>query len=80
MTQPDHTTGSPPSLTEHAADDQARDDASVLLGLEPSSPPTLEKTGQNPSDLTNLDSQPCYAPLLGTICSSGDVREHPKSG
>ena len=45
MTQPDHTTGSPPSLTEHAADDQARDDASVLLGLEAPTPLNTEKAG-----------------------------------
>ncbi|MBR2267388.1 hypothetical protein [Sphingobium sp.] len=31
MTQTDHNTGSSPSLTEHAADGQGRDDAGVLL-------------------------------------------------
>jgi len=69
MTKPDHTTGSPASLSEHSADGQGRDDAGVLLGLEPTRPLSIEKAAQNPSDLTDLDSQLCYAPLLGTSTS-----------
>ncbi|WP_216365664.1 hypothetical protein, partial [Sphingobium sp. SA916] len=69
MTQTDHITGSPPSLSEHAADRQARDDAGVLLGLELAPPLDIEKTGQNRSDLSDLDGPPCYAPLLGTSTS-----------
>ena len=70
MTQPDHITGSPASLIEHVAGGQGRDDASVLLGLEPQSTPDIEKEGENLPCLTDLDRQPCYAPLLGTITSS----------
>lgn len=66
MTKPDHTTGSPPSLTEHVADGQGRDDAGVLLGLEPSA---IEKAGENSTMPKDSNPSTCYAPLLGTICS-----------
>jgi hypothetical protein len=69
MTQPDHTTGSPASLNEHAADGRDQDGSSVLLGLEPKPTPDLEKAGQNLTNPANLDNQPCYAPLLGTSYS-----------
>ena len=80
MTQTDHNTGSSPSLTEHVADGQGRDDAGVLLGLEPTSPLHIEKAGQNLTHSSNLDIQPCYAPLLGTRNASGMIRERPASG
>lgn len=70
MTQPDHITGSPASLIEHVAGGQGRDDASVLLGLEPTSPLDIEKAGQNPSHPADFNIQPCYAPLLGTILAT----------
>jgi hypothetical protein len=73
MTNPDHNTGSPVPLNEHAADSQGRDGAGVLLGLEPQPTPDIEKAGQNSNDLTDLDSQPCYAPLLGTIFPSQGI-------
>jgi len=69
MTQTDHTTGSPPSLDEHAADGRGRDGSSVLLGLEPQTSLSPENAGQNLSHFADLDSQPCYAPLLGTSTS-----------
>ena len=69
MTQTNHNTGSSPSLIEHVAGGQGRDDASVLLALEPQSTPDIEKEGENLPCLTDLGRQPCYAPLLGTICS-----------
>ena len=64
MSQTDHTTGSPPSLTEHAADGQGRDGAGVLLGLEP---PPIEKAGENSAQNKDSNSAPRRDPLLGTI-------------
>ncbi|WP_420144639.1 hypothetical protein, partial [Sphingobium sp.] len=46
---------------------QNRGGSGSLLGLEPPIASGIEKAGQNSSDLTDLDIQPCYAPLLGTI-------------
>ena len=70
MTQPNHSTaGSPASLTEHPVDGQGRNGSSVLLELEPQQTPIIEKSEQNPTALTDLDNQPCYAPLLGTSYS-----------
>ena len=69
MTQTNHNTGSSPSLIEHVAGGQGRDDASVLLALEPQSTPDIEKEGENLPCLTDLGRQPCYAPLLGTSTS-----------
>ncbi|MBB3928979.1 hypothetical protein GGR43_004730, partial [Sphingobium jiangsuense] len=66
MTQTDHITGSPPSLSEHAADGQDHGGSGSLLGLELPPPLDIEKAGQNLSHPADLDSQPCYAPLLGT--------------
>jgi hypothetical protein len=72
MSQTDHATGSPPSLTEHAADGQGRDDAGVLLGLEP---PVVEKAGENLTMAKDSNPSTCYAPLLGTIFLFHDIRE-----
>lgn len=80
MTQTDHIIGSPTSLIEHAADGQNRGGSGSLLGLEPPIASGIEKAGQNSSDLTDLDIQPCYAPLLGTTVASGFVQRRPVSG
>jgi hypothetical protein len=58
-----------PTNTASSDADEDRSGSGALLGLEQPAPLDIEKAGQNSSDLTDLDSQPCYAPLLGTICS-----------
>ena len=63
MTKTEHTTARATSLDA----DEDRSGSGALLGLEPPPPLDIEKARQNTSDLTDLDSQPCYAPLLGTI-------------
>lgn len=65
MTKTAHTTERPPSLDA----DEDRSGSGVLLGLEPPSPPDIEKAGQNLTRPADLDHLPRHTPLLGTICS-----------
>ncbi len=51
----------------HQDDDVGADGSVPLLGLASSASLDIEKAGENLTCLTDLDSQPCYAPLLGTI-------------
>ena len=65
MTKTEHTTERATSLDA----DEDRSGSGALLGLEPSSPPAIEKAGQNLTRPADLDHLPRHTPLLGTICS-----------
>jgi len=80
MTKPDHTTGSPATLDEHAADGQGRDDAGVLLALEPQAMRDIENARENPALNEDLNPSSAIFPLLGTICSPAGVHERPQKG
>ncbi|MCC2981747.1 hypothetical protein, partial [Sphingomonas sp. IC4-52] len=63
MTKTAHTTERATALDA----DEDRSGSGVLLGLEPSSPPAIEKAGQNSTLPGDLDHLPRHTPLLGTI-------------